>query len=56
MGRPPLPENLKDLICTMARDNPTWGEERIANEFSVKLGMQRQPAVAAAKGENRCSA
>lgn len=39
-GRPPLPKDLKDLIREMDRDNPTWGEERIANELSVKLGIR----------------
>ena len=24
----------------MARDNPTWGQERIANELSLKLGLR----------------
>jgi putative transposase len=42
-GRPPLPKNLKELVREMARDNPTWGEERIANELSVKLGIQVSP-------------
>jgi transposase InsO family protein len=27
----------------MARDNPTWGEERIANEILLKLGLQVSP-------------
>jgi putative transposase len=27
----------------MARDNPTWGEERIADELSVKLGIRVSP-------------
>jgi len=27
----------------MDRDNPTWGEERIANELLVKLGIQVSP-------------
>lgn len=39
-GRPPLPENMRELIQSMARDNPTWGEERIAAELSVKLGIR----------------
>jgi putative transposase len=42
-GRPPLPTNLKDLIGEMARDNPTWGEERIADELSLKLGILVSP-------------
>ena len=27
----------------MARDNPTWGEERIANELLLKIGIQISP-------------
>ena len=27
----------------MARENPTWGEERIANELSLKLGIRVSP-------------
>jgi len=32
-GRPPIPVDLRRLIITMARANPTWGEERIADEL-----------------------
>jgi putative transposase len=32
-GRPPLPKNIRELIRQMARENPTWGEERIADEL-----------------------
>ncbi|OGW63111.1 MAG: hypothetical protein A2V83_00805 [Nitrospirae bacterium RBG_16_64_22] len=39
-GRPPLPPNLRELIRAMARDNPSWGEERIAAELSLKLGTR----------------
>ena len=42
-GRPPLPKNLKELIREMARDNPTWGEERIADELNLKLGILMSP-------------
>ena len=38
-GRPPIPVDLQRLIITMARANPTWGEERIANELLLKLGL-----------------
>ena len=38
-GRPALPRNLVELIRAMDRDNPTWGEERIANELFLKLGI-----------------
>jgi hypothetical protein len=42
-GRPPLPKNLRELIGQMARENPTWGEQRIANELSLKLGIRVSP-------------
>jgi putative transposase len=42
-GRPPLPANLRALIRQMARDNPAWGEERIANELLLKLGLRVSP-------------
>jgi len=42
-GRPSLPKNLQELVCQMARENPTWGEERIANELSLKLGIRVSP-------------
>jgi hypothetical protein len=29
-GRPGLPKNLRALIREIAHENPTWGEERIA--------------------------
>ena len=31
------------LIWQMACDNPTWGEERIANELKVKLAIRVSP-------------
>ena len=31
------------LIRQMALDNPTWGEERIANELLLKLGLRVSP-------------
>jgi putative transposase len=42
-GRPPLPADLQALIRRMARHNPTWGEERIANELLLKLGLRVSP-------------
>jgi putative transposase len=38
-GRRPIPPALQALIRQMARENPTWGQERIANELSLKLGL-----------------
>ena len=42
-GRPRIPPELRALIREMARDNPGWGEERIANELLLKLGIQISP-------------
>ena len=42
-GRPRLPENLRELIRQMAADNVSWGEERIANELKLKLGIRVSP-------------
>ena len=43
MGRPRLPDDLRQLIVRMVRQNPTWGEERVAAELSVKLGILVSP-------------
>src|SRR5216684_1487749 len=32
-GRPRLPENVQKLIVRMARENPTWGQSRVAAEL-----------------------
>ncbi len=42
-GRPKLPTNIRILIQDMAVANPTWGEERIANELSLKLSIRVSP-------------
>src|ERR1700675_3049759 len=42
-GRPPIPLELRGLIRRMALENPLWGQERIANELLVKLGVQISP-------------
>ncbi len=42
-ARPRIPPELQSLIRTMARDNPSWGQERIANELLVKLGLRVSP-------------
>ena len=42
-GRPPIPPEIQALIRRMANENPTWGEERIANELLLKLGIQVSP-------------
>ncbi len=46
-GRPRLPNNLQALIREMAADNPTWGQERIANELQLKLRIRVSPRTVA---------
>ena len=43
VGRPHLPKDLQALIRQMAAENPSWGEERIANELKLKLGIRVSP-------------
>ena len=45
-GRPRLPRELQTLIRQMACDNPTWGQERIANELLLNLGLRASPRTA----------
>jgi putative transposase len=42
-GRPPIPTALQALIRRMAQENPSWGEERLANELLLKLGLRVSP-------------
>src|SRR5215469_2920825 len=43
VGRPRIPKDLRRLIREMAAENPTWGEERIADELNLKLTIQVSP-------------
>jgi hypothetical protein len=42
-GRPRIPPELQHLIRKMARENLSWGEERIANELLLKLRLRVSP-------------
>jgi len=42
-GRPRVPVDLQQLIADMAVANCTWGEERIASELLLKLGIRLSP-------------
>src|SRR5262249_32806798 len=42
-GRPRIPAELQALIRQLARDNPTWSQERIVNELLLKLGLRVSP-------------
>src|SRR6266851_215499 len=43
VGRPRLPGDIRQLIVRMVRENPTWGEERVAAELLVKLRILVSP-------------
>jgi len=38
-----IPADLRRLIRRMASENPTWGQERIADELLLKLGIRISP-------------
>jgi putative transposase len=42
-GRPRIPPDLQKLIADMAAHNVTWGEERVAAELLLKLGIRVSP-------------
>lgn len=42
-GRPRLPRDIRRLIVEMASNNPSWGQERVADELSLKLGILVSP-------------
>ena len=42
-GRPPIPRELRLMIRRMGEENPMWGEERIANELLLELGVRVSP-------------
>jgi len=42
-GRPRMSPEHQRLIAVIARDNPTWGEERIAADLLLTLGIRVSP-------------
>ena len=42
-GRPAISQDLQRLIRRMANENIIWGEERVANELLLKLGIALSP-------------
>src|SRR5262249_33775089 len=42
-GRPRIPKDLRRLIREMAAENPTWGDERIANDLKLNLTIRVPP-------------
>ncbi len=40
VGRPRIPRSHIALIKRLSRENPSWGEDRIADELRLKLGIE----------------
>lgn len=40
MGKPTIPEKVRALIRQLAWENHLWGEDRIANEGHLKMGIR----------------
>src|SRR5690349_13600581 len=47
VGRPRLTAELRNLIRRLAAENPTWGEQRIADELLLKLQIRLSPRTVA---------
>ena len=46
-GRPAISVELRQLIQRIAAENPLWGQERIANELRLRLGLHLSPRTVA---------
>src|SRR4051812_2513932 len=47
VGRPPVTAEVRDLIRRLTAENPTWGEQRIADELLLKLQIRLSPRTVA---------
>jgi putative transposase len=43
LGRPRVPARLQKLIAAIAANNSIWGEERIADQLLLKIGIRISP-------------
>jgi len=57
VGRPQISAEIRRLIRRMAAENPTWGEERIADELLLKLHVRfgSHRAQSASTSGNSCA-
>src|SRR4051794_9011801 len=47
VGRPPVTAEVRNLIRRLAAENPTWGQQRIADELLLKLQIRLSPRTVA---------
>jgi hypothetical protein len=47
VGRPRVTVEIRDLIRRLAAENPTWGEQRIADDLLLKLQIRLSPRTVA---------
>ena len=52
VGRPRVTVEVRNLIRRLAAENPTWGEQRIADELLLKLQIRLSPRTAANTASN----
>src|SRR5947209_3573442 len=53
VGRPPVTAEVRALIRRLAAENPTWGEQRIADELWLKLQIRLSPRTVAKYSKQR---
>src|SRR3954454_13524346 len=47
VGRPRVTAEVREIIRRLAAENPTWGEQRIADELFLKLQIRLSPRTVA---------
>jgi len=44
VGRPPITKEHIEFIRRISKDNPSWGEQKIADELELKFGIKHSPS------------